>query len=328
MKGTIYFHSPCFDGIASAVLIADFLQARGWPELRFRAVNYDRRAVWLTKPLARPAAVVDFLYHPDAAFWADHHGTTFLTDTARADFAAKRRDPAFVYDAAADSCAGLLWRHLDQAFGFRSARQEELVRWAEKTDAARYESVDEVFAAKSPALRIHAGLALATKSDCVELVQALRTRSLAAVARLPEVKRRSKEALARQKVGLARFRPAAQLTPDGIVTFDVQDDAHGINRYSPYRIYPDARYSAGITRDRRFVQITTMRNPWREFACAPLGELCAAVAAEFKPTIPELSGGGHPRVGGMQAPAKYRVQAPQLLTRLVERIRAFHPELG
>jgi hypothetical protein len=73
----LYFHSPCFDGIASAVLAWDFLEERsGWRTPALHPVNYDVRQTWLEKLLDRPAAVVDFLYHPDVEFWADHHLTS------------------------------------------------------------------------------------------------------------------------------------------------------------------------------------------------------------------------------------------------------------
>ena len=319
MKGTLIFHSPCFDGIASAVLMADFLEGCGWNNLQFSAANYHLRTTWLSTPLPDQCAVVDFLYHPDARFWADHHGTTFLSDVARADFMSKQPDSALVYDAAADSCAGLLWRHLHFAFGFRIARHEELVQWAEKTDAAHYVSVAEVFAAQAPAIRINASLALAPNREayCVRLVQALRGQSLAEVADIPEVRKLSREALERQQDGLESFREAAHLTPDAIVVFDVADEAERVNRYSPYYFFPDARYSAGIIRHRDGALITAMRNPWREFPCAPLGRRCEP-----------LGGGGHPRIGAIALQAERSGEAGYILANLLEGIRAFHKHPG
>src|SRR5271154_4827632 len=41
----MYFHSPCFDGIISAVIASDFLESRaGWKFERFRPVDYNIKA--------------------------------------------------------------------------------------------------------------------------------------------------------------------------------------------------------------------------------------------------------------------------------------------
>jgi hypothetical protein len=315
MHGHLLFHSPCFDGIASAVVLADFLATRGWEAIEFAPVNYHLRGTWLATPLPQPGAVVDFLYHPEAAYWADHHGTTFLTDTARADFQAKQPTPQLVYDTRAPSCAGLLWRHLQAAFKFRNPEREELVQWAEAIDAARYHSVEEVFAPRAPALRINASLTIPDDADayCVRLVKALQTQALAEVAELSEVRGRIDEALAGEWQALEAFFAGAQLTPDGIVVFDFEDPTGLGNRYAPYFFFPEARYSAGIVRQPDGVRVTTMRNPWREFDCAHLGRLCEG-----------LGGGGHQRFGAVALPVEQSPQAAALLQRLVAGIRAFH----
>src|SRR6266849_1400583 len=173
-EGCIYFHSPCFDGIASAVLTCDFLEAgRGWSQLTLQPVNYELREAWLDCSLAQPGVVVDFLYHPTAEFWADHHQTTFLTERARQHFEA-HRGPDLVYDDRADSCAMLLWEHLAKGFNHRNLSYGDLVYWAEKIDAARYESVKEAMESTAPALRINLSLSVGrAEGYCEELVRAL-----------------------------------------------------------------------------------------------------------------------------------------------------------
>jgi hypothetical protein len=127
----------------SAVLTWDFADAvLKWQVRNLQPVNYYRRASWLSERLARPCAVVDFLYHPQATFWADHHSTAFLTVEAERDFELKR-NPYLIYDDAAPACAKLLWDHLGTEFGYRNPRYAELVLWATKTDAAGYSSVEE-----------------------------------------------------------------------------------------------------------------------------------------------------------------------------------------
>ena len=243
-QGHLYFHSPCFDGIASAILVSDFLEtARGMAPLVLHPVDYDLRAGWLALELGAPAAVVDFLYHPRAAFWADHHATAFLNDEARADFD-RRSGPAVIYDGA----------------------------------AARYGSVEEAIFGFAPALRLALGLALGDGAGhCVRLVRALREHTLDEVGELADVRQRFEEGRALHHAGLERFKRGAVLDEDDIVTFDVDGDGVIVSRYAPYYFHPAARYSIGIVRSRGGAKITAMRNPWREFASVPLGRILEAV---------------------------------------------------
>ncbi len=311
VHGHLYFHSPCFDGIVSAVLAWDFLETRqGWAPVTFHPVNYHLRERWLSSTLEKPCAIVDFLYNPQAVFWADHHLTTFLDEDARRDFE-RRTSQTLVYDNRADSCAGLLWRHLAGELGYRNSRYEAIVRWAEKTDAARYESVHEAIFSHAPALRINTGLALGDQQGyCEGLVRALRERTLEEVADFPDVQRRFAEVQSLMQVGLDRFSKAARLESDGIVVFDVDTKGAIISRYAPYYFFPDARYSAGIVRRDGGATITAMRNPWREFQSVFLGKICE-----------ELGGGGHRRVGSVVLRGHAACEASAILDRLLAEIR-------
>src|SRR5688572_29664357 len=131
----LYFHSPCFDGIASAVLALDFLEvSQNWKFNDLRGVDYDRRDGWLSQSPNKPFAVVDFLYHPNAEFWADHHQTSFLTIPLRRDFK-EQQNLYHIYNPRIGSCAMLLWRVLQERFNYQNSRYAALARWAHKIDA-------------------------------------------------------------------------------------------------------------------------------------------------------------------------------------------------
>jgi hypothetical protein len=311
VRGSLYFHSPCFDGIASAVVALDFLSARyGWHDTHLHPVNYELKGRWLESPLQPAAAVVDFLYHPTATFWVDHHSTTFLTPGARADFL-KRRGPFIVYDQVAGSCAGLLRRHLDLCFAHSRPRLAELVNWAEKTDAAEYDSVEEAVFGDAPALRISLSLSAENSPNYSSfLVRELLTRSLQAVADDDEVKRRYALVRSRVDEGNDRLREHVHIEDGAIAVFDVDATAAMVSRYAPYLFFPRARYSAGIVRTVDGAKITTMRNPWISFESVPLGPLCA-----------ELGGGGHHRVGSIALTGSDVAKAPEILHRVVLEIR-------
>lgn len=310
--GKIYFHSPCFDGIVSAVLVWDFLEKRdGWVSLVLRAVNYDKRDSWLRNPLEEPNAVVDFLYHPGAQFWADHHPTTFLTDAARRDFFGKRENQRLIYDPGAGSCAALLWDRLYKLFGHRSDRYRELVEWADKIDSARYSSVEEAMSATVPALRIAKGLGVRrTQGYSESVVGALREKSLAEVAELPEVRARSAEAERLTVLGWDRLKQAVRLEEGGIAVFDVDARDVFISRYGAFGLFPEARYAAGIVRLGDSAKITVMRNPWRDFPCPPLGEIAE-----------KLGGGGHRRIGSISLRGDRIALARSVLNKFLKEMR-------
>ena len=179
---TLYLHYPCFDGVISSVLAWEFLEGQGWKFTKFCPVNYGLRRTWPSTKLETPCAVVDFLYHPDAQFWADHHPTTFITEDLRRGFE-KRTDPLLFYDNQAGSCASLLWRKLSSHFGKESDRYRELVDWAEKIDSARYATVNEAVLGNASALQVNLSLILGNSSDyCEFLVRALRKHPLSVVA--------------------------------------------------------------------------------------------------------------------------------------------------
>jgi len=301
----IYFHSPCFDGTVSCVLTQDFLEARGSKVEDLIPVNYDVKRSWLATSLKSSAAVVDFLYHPQAEFWADHHVTTFLSAEAELHFKS-RKSPFVVYDSTAGSCAGLLWRQLLDRFSYRNNFYEPLVHWAEKIDAARYDSVQEAVLGDNSALRIRSSLALEdAQKYSVDLAHALRRQTMDEVAELPWVHDRVQRARNLLQAGLDRFSKSCHLESD-IAVFDVDASDVLINRYAPYLFFPHARYSIGILRTGDKTKITAMRNPWWEFSSLPLG-----------PMFEKLGGGGHQRVGSLVLPLDRSAEAPQIVKTLV-----------
>jgi hypothetical protein len=309
--GTIYFHSPCFDGIVSAVLVWDFLEQRdGWVGPVLVPVNYDARPAWARQWLKRPNAVVDFLYHPRAGFWADHHATAFLTPEMRDDFE-RRGDGRLIYDAGAGSCAALLWDRLYKQFTHRNQRYQELIEWADKIDAARYSSVDEAMSSEPPALRIVRGLSLGCSGGyCERLVEALREGSLDEAAAAPERLAHLDEAERLAAQGWVRLRNDVHLDDQGVAVYDVDAQGVLVNRYAAFRAFPQARYSAGILRHGDVTKVTVMRNPWREFPSPSLGRIAE-----------RLGGGGHHRIGSINLYGDRTRSARDILTQFLNALR-------
>jgi hypothetical protein len=307
---SVYLHFPCFDGVVSAVLACEYLQAtRGWTMNRIIPINYDQKSTWVKRRLSQNAVVVDFLYHPDAVFWADHHDTTFLSDALRADYE-RKRSPDLLNDPTAPSCAQVLWRKVHRKL--RDPRFREMALWAERIDSARYGSVQEAVLGDSPALRINLSLLHDSSAEyCRFLVESLRGQSLTEVAASTVVAQRY--AYSRQAVerGQALFGKASRLERGGIVVFEVLNQPKDtfISRYAPYLAYPDARYSVGILPHKEGAKITAMRNPWRRFESRPLGQI-------FR----RYGGGGHQRVASVLL--KNKAKAESTLNAILKDIRS------
>ncbi len=309
-QGDIYFHSPCFDGVASCVLAWEFLEAEeGWAIDRLHPVNYDFRRQWLRTKISKRSAVVDFLYHPDAVFWVDHHLSTFLTKAAKQSF--QRRSNSFlIYDSQAESCSVLLWDRVRNSLAPKRPDYPELVEWSRRIDSADYASVEEAIFGDHPALRINSSLVGSEIDYSEKLVRLLRTHTLEQVAELPEVRNKTERVRSLMSSGLKLFRRTAEVTRDGIVMFDVDGKGSIVSRYAPFYFFPEARYSVGVTRGGERTKITAMRNPWRDFRGVKLGSIFTGIG-----------GGGHERVASSILPAGDSRKAGSILTRIVSEIR-------
>ncbi len=315
-NATLYFHYPCFDGLVSGVLAWVFLEhSKHWQIERLCPVNYDVRDTWSSTELHSPAAVVDFLYHSQATFWADHHATTFLTGDAETEYKQRNAHACLLFDEKAASCASLLWDNLRSRIP-NAARYEEMVFWAGKIDSANYSSVDEAILGDAPALRISSSLMLQNGLDYARLLLTeLRTGDLCYVAELAPVQTRFDEVRRRKLAGLKRAEGHVMLHDGGVVIFDVQArDDEIMSRYVPYHFFPQARYSVGVVRSSSEVRITAMRNPWKTFDSIPLGKI-----------LEEFGGGGHQRVGAVVFPIERAYQVQPVVDRLVSEMRSHAP---
>lgn len=284
---TLYLHFPCFDGVVSAVLASSFLErAHGWVIDDLKPVNYDIKDEWLDRALPAHSVVVDFLYHPQAEFWADHHSTTFLTTEAKVDFE-RCRSSWLLYDRQRGSCASLLWFYFHEHL-LGEANLEQMVRWAEKIDSASYDSVEEAISSRHPAIVLTRSLTVDPDQAYLEfLVFGLKRHSLEEIAETNEVRRRFVEAESRNTLGLKYIGKSIHLLGN-VAIFDVENNGAFLNRYAPYYFYPKAHYSIGIVRFENSTKITAMRNPWLDFESVNLGGFMKG-----------FGGGGHQRVGSV-----------------------------
>ena len=317
-SATLYFHYPCFDGLVSAVLAWEFLEKHeNWHITEFCPANYKMRGRWLGDKLKKPCAIVDFLYHPRADFWADHHETAMLTPEAEADFRKRRSNARLYFDDRAPSCATLLYRHLKRYLTHKP-HFREMVYWAEKIDSASYASVEEAILGDAPALRISRSLLLEEEKNgpgyAYFLLEKMRAHDLNYIAGLREVTRRETKVRRTLQSGLKKAEASARMENGDVVIMDVKKNrAQMISRYAPYHAAPNARYSIGIVRSPDSIGITAMRNPWRKFRSISLGRV-----------FEKFGGGGHQRVGAVRLSPSQGKTAADVVESLLSKMREPH----
>src|SRR4051812_30183897 len=125
----LFLHFPCFDGVISAVLAWHALaRVKNLDFESIQPINYGEQPNWIESRLPDQSVVVDFLFHPEAIFWVDHHQTTFLTKAAEQQYL--RRDKnEFIYDGISPSSANILWYHFPAVFRSEE-RLREMTYWA------------------------------------------------------------------------------------------------------------------------------------------------------------------------------------------------------
>ncbi len=300
----VLFHDD-FDGVASAVLAVRLLQEYlGLNVVAYRPVNYSVRPTWLSQQLPVQTAIVDFLFHPTATYWWDHHATTFLDQAMEREY--RQRPPRVFWDPRASSCARMLERLFAKHHGFRRPELENLITWADRIDSATYDSPSQAVDCLEPALQINLGLLLPKKDAyLVWLVSRLLREPLDAVAARDRAQERYREAKARQSKALDEFRVSASLA-GGIVSYDVVERRGRVfNRYFPYYVYPEGYASVGCVRRSDSLKITAMFNPWRRDANGRRQHLGRWFS--------QYGGGGHPRVGSVVLPPSEHVQVAGIM---------------
>ena len=284
MGYSIYYHRD-FDGIASAVLVMKWLKAAGAAE-EFQLAPVDYDSPWVDLRLPYPSVVVDFMYHPDALHFWDHHRSPFTVPLWQQDYELRRARGAagFCWNPDYPSCAALILDDLPNLQGDPLAR--ELTHWATLIDSAAYDSPDTLFASREPAIELNLALAEGNDDFFNALVRALTEAGLESVSNDPQTRARIVAARNCQSAELAILEQRLQVWENVVVVADLSDTELKYSRYAPYYFAREALYSVVLHRTPDHFKVLCMRNPWIEFESYDLGSLCQ-----------RFGGGGHLRVG-------------------------------
>jgi len=298
MKYDVYFHND-FDGRASAALMLHFLRERGDDIEHFVPVNYDLIPQWLDehffekhklfKGKHNPAIIVDFLYHPKAAFWFEHHPTTFKKESWQKNFKpSKYHNFITTYP----SCCHLVYDSLKNNFGWRPPRYlTELMEWLDIIDGARYRSARQTIEMKEPALMVDAFIETNEHSPKSQkwLIDLLARKPLAAIARMPEVKKAVEHMRKRNEKGAEFFEKRYQPFRTGAFIDIRKTKLEPPHFYEPYR-FPENEFSVRLSIRDGLNHIRVGRNPW----------LSGKPRVHIGELLRKYGGGGHQNVGGVE----------------------------
>jgi oligoribonuclease NrnB/cAMP/cGMP phosphodiesterase (DHH superfamily) len=270
MKYDIYFHND-FDGRASAAVMLAFLRSRGDEAEHYVPIDHDLAPQWIDEHFFKkhhlfrgkrnPAIVVDFPYHPAAAFWFDHHPTAFKKSQWQKDF---RADREHQWDASYPSCCHLVLASLKKNFGWKPpAHIAELAKWLDIIDGARYSSAKQTIVMKEPALQVDAFIESVyhDKKVAAEMVDLLSRKSLAEIARITKVKRVAHSVRERAKANLAFYKKNVKV--EGVVSIiDLSKHPEAMLRYAPYYLFPKLPYGIRFGMKNGEYHLGIGANPW------------------------------------------------------------------
>ncbi len=294
MKYSVYFHGACFDGIASAAVLSYILKQRGDTVVKYHPTTYpiDISKEWKAMKFRHPVAIVDFLYHPKADIWFDHHPTTFIDDGWKDAFTP---DDFHQISTKSPSCTGFIVNHARKRLNIRlPSRFSSFAQWLDVFDAAKFKSPKEALRWRYPAEKIRAStLEDASEAFQLYLIKQLRDRSLAEVARLPRVKRNAQ--LYKEKIEQSLGELKRRIVVEGRVAFiDVSDGEVIGSRFAAFYFHPQLRYIIRLVRHKKF-ELSVGENPWnRPKNGVHIGNFLRK----------RYGGGGHQYVGGASFPTK------------------------
>jgi hypothetical protein len=122
-----------------------------------------------------------------------------------------------------------------------------------------------------------------------KIIPEMAERSLAEMIKLPIVARHLGPLLERHHRSIDMMRERTEVR-GGVIFFDLSDlDLEGYNKFIPYMLHPQARYSVSVLKTPTRSKVSLGSNPWNPDAAE---DNLASLAEKY-------GGGGHPRVAAI-----------------------------
>ncbi len=296
MRLVVATHGHCFDGLASAVMFTRLLQSTGASDVRFeyRACGYGAGQLRpdLKVLSGDENAILDYRYYgSDKLTWYfDHHRTAFYSDSDQSDFEGRRAGGRMFFDPAYSSCTKLVADIGRERFGFMDPALDELVAWADRVDAARFDTAEQAVDRNDPVMQLvsvveHYG----DDAFLNRLVPELSQKSLHDVARSRDVVDRYRPLGRKHERFIERVRSKSELRGRVVFVDLTESVLESVGKFVTYALYPSSVYSVVVGLLKNGPKISVGYNPW---SGKPLDTDISSICARY-------GGGGHPVVGGI-----------------------------
>ncbi|MBX7218794.1 MAG: phosphoesterase [Blastocatellia bacterium] len=294
MKVKVLYHDNCFDGACSAAVFSRFYRQAfdAQAEFTYHGLTHKPGKMFDDDVFdADIHAIVDFKYnsHENLTWWFDHHQSAFLCPEDEGHFRADHSGRKF-YDPYYKSCTKFIADIAREKFNCPMPELADMIAWADLIDGAQYETAENAISLKSPATQI--ALVIESGRDAAllhHIITLLQDHSLAEVAGDARVQAVFQPLLERHNQAVDIIRNAGECS-NGVVLFDVSEhDIEGYNKFIAYCLFPQARYSVGVSRGKLRSKVSIGYNPWNgQDRTHNLANICE-----------RYGGGGHAVVGAI-----------------------------
>jgi len=316
VKVRLCFHDRCFDGAASSAVFYRFFRERieRHSQFHFTGMTHQARQPFVEGLFdGDENVIVDFKYSssPRVTWWFDHHQSAFLTPADAENFRQDRSGHKF-YNPEYKSCTKLIADITSAQFGFDVSPLAELVHWGDIIDGAQYPSPESAVALTEPATQLALVIEAAPEDGLVpQLIPAMSQLPLAEMIKLPVVARHLEPLLERHHRSIEMLRQRIEVR-GGVIYFDLSDlDVEGYNKFIPYMLYPQARYSVSVLGTPARAKVSIGSNPWNPDAAE---DNLASLAEQY-------GGGGHPRVAAISLEPNDIERAKQVAKEIADKLR-------
>ena len=195
-------------------------------------------------------------------WWFDHHQSAFLTPADAENFRQDRSGHKF-YDPDYKSCTKLLADVTSAKFGFDTKPLAELIHWGDIIDGAQYPTPESAVAIAEPATQLALVIESAPEDGLVpKIIPALSELPLAEMVKLPDHCAASRRRCSSGITSRSTCCGSASDVRGGVIFFDLSDlDIEGYNKFIPYMLYPDARYTVSVLTSPARAKISIGSNP-------------------------------------------------------------------
>ena len=300
MNFRVLHHNNCFDGACSAAVFTKFHRecVGGGQTYEYCGLQHQPGGA-MNQDIFGPGenAIVDFKYSDSKklTWWFDHHESAFMTPELREHFLAGQlgdRAKRQFFDPTYISCTGYIAHIGKTKFGWDATGLDDLLKWADIIDGARFASAEAAVEMREPAMKLALVIENTTDPHFIPRVIPMLTQMpFEEIIAQPFVRELIQPLWEKHSATKELIRERAELK-DGVVALDILDqETEALNKFIPYYFFPEATYTIAATRSKTRTKISVGTNPWTTRTVDQLENL-SEVCLRY-------GGGGHARVGAI-----------------------------